>query len=61
MQPNYVMSFRKRLRNRGYRNISIGERFVDRQLLWLVSADEPLSGCRVEVLLSQSSICNMFR
>lgn len=61
MQPCYVMAFRKRLRNRGYRNISICEYWRTEGNGWLVSADEPLSGCRVEKVLSVTEILNMFR
>lgn len=48
MQPPYVMSFRKRLYNRGYRDIRIYRYKIDGVLYWSVSALEPLSLTRVE-------------
>lgn len=61
MQPNYVMAFRKRLFNSGYRDIMIYRFKIDGVLFWNVSAVEPLSEKRVERLCSVDFIINSFR
>lgn len=61
MQPPYVMAFRKRLYNRGYREIKISRFRVDGILYWHVSALEPLSETRVWRLCSVDFLCNKFR
>lgn len=61
MQPPYVMSFRKRLYNRGYRDIRIYRYKIDGVLYWSVSALEPLSLTRVERDCSIDFLLKSFR
>ncbi len=61
MQPTYVMAFRKRLYNRGYRNIMICRYKINGEIYWSVSAEEPLSQKRVERICSVDFLVNSFR
>lgn len=61
MQPNYVMAFRKRLYNSGYRDISIHSKKIDGVVFWHVFANEPLSCERVQRLCSVDFLVNSFR
>lgn len=61
MQPNYVLAFRKRLSNRGYTDISIYSGTGHFPDWYRVCATEPLSGKRIDVILSVNQICSMFK
>jgi hypothetical protein len=59
VQPAYVMAFRKRMKKRGYKNITI--KYRKDKKMYVVSGDEPLSGCRVIRECGYDFICNGFR
>lgn len=59
MQSPVIMAFRKRMKKRGYYDISI---FKDKiSEIYLVSAVEPLANSRVKAPLSLIDMHNMFR
>lgn len=61
MQPNYVLAFRKRLYNRGYRDIKIYRVKCSQDVLYNVSACEPLAGVYVSRNCDIDYLLNSFR
>ena len=59
MQSNTVMAFRKRLKKRGYANVSIFWSSYHKK--YRVEAVEPLAHFRVSVLLDEIDMHNAFR
>ena len=59
VQPAYVMAFRKRMKKRGYKNISI--KYRKDLKMYVVSGDEPLCGVRVVKYCGIDFLCNGFR
>lgn len=59
MQSPVVMAFRKRLKKRGYSDVSI--KFLKKENIYLVSAIEPLSKLFVSVKLQPTDMYIMFR
>jgi hypothetical protein len=61
MQPTYVMAYRKRLKKRGYSNVSIKRVVRSKDDAYLVTAVEPLSGQRVQQIVDAVIMHNSFR
>lgn len=59
MQPTIVISFRKRIKKRGYFNVKI--KLLKKSGLYLVEANEPLSGSFVSRECSLTYLYNAFR
>lgn len=58
MQDNIVMAFRKRLKNAGYKDISIYKMYGDK---YQVQAREPLAGTMVSVTYPRIQLHYLFR
>lgn len=60
MQPTYVMAFRKRLKKRGYVDLSI-LKIKDKPGMYLVSAREPLTFTSVSRECDLKYLCHAFK